>query len=58
LKRINITAATARITYNKVLKVFAFLPPVCPREELSALADEKILFPKSSITINVIKTNK
>jgi hypothetical protein len=58
LDKINITTATARITYNKVLKVLAFLPPVCPKEELAALAVEKILLPKSSITISVIKTNK
>jgi len=59
---INITTATARITYNKVLKVLDFLPPTCPEELLTALvtafADEKTLFPKSSITINMIKTNK
>jgi Ca2+-binding EF-hand superfamily protein len=56
------TTATARITYNKVLKVLDFLPPDCPEELVTelvtAFADEKILFPKSSITINIAKTNK
>jgi hypothetical protein len=54
----NMTTATERITYSKVLKLLPLLPPICPREELAALADEKILLPKSNITINVIKTNK
>jgi len=50
------TTATARITYNKVLKVLDFLPPDCP-EELAALSDEKILLPRNNTTINAIRTN-
>jgi hypothetical protein len=55
------TTATARITYNKVLKVLDFLPPDCPEELVTelvtAFADEKILLPRNNTTINAITTN-
>jgi hypothetical protein len=55
------TTATARITYNKVLKVLDFLPPDCPEELVTelvtAFADEKILLPRNNTTINAIRTN-
>lgn len=61
LESINITATTARVRHNRVVKVVEFLPPFCCREPVIALvtapADEKILLPRNNTTINAITTN-